>query len=275
MSNKDFSLVLSGGGALGFAHLGILEDLENANLSPSEIIGTSMGGLIAALFSIGLSVKQIEDRFKNLSGYQRWASFSLGNHALISTDKLESILLTTFGDTKISEAKIPLKIIATNFTNGDKTVFSSENDVRMVDAVLATIALPGIFPERKIDGLEFIDGAFSENLGITEASHDIILASDVLGRRSFKVNHNKRPFKMQSMMDSFEKSMRIMISNQTKNNLAKLENKRLFLSEINTRDFRTIQFKKVAKIKAAGKNEISSFISFMKHNEIELNDFCQ
>jgi NTE family protein len=59
IKSREFSLVLSGGGALGIAHLGVLSDLERANIKPSEIVGTSMGGIIGACYSIGLSEKEI------------------------------------------------------------------------------------------------------------------------------------------------------------------------------------------------------------------------
>ena len=55
----NFTLVLSGGGALGIAHLGVLHDMEKANLIPKEVVGTSMGGIIAACIAIGMKEQEI------------------------------------------------------------------------------------------------------------------------------------------------------------------------------------------------------------------------
>ena len=58
IKSKDFTLVLSGGGALGIAHLGVLSDLEDESITPSEIVGTSMGAIIGACFAIGMREKE-------------------------------------------------------------------------------------------------------------------------------------------------------------------------------------------------------------------------
>ena len=67
LQKGKFSLVLSGGGALGIAHLGVIEDLEANNLLSSEIIGTSMGGIIGACVAVGLSSKGILKLLKEFS----------------------------------------------------------------------------------------------------------------------------------------------------------------------------------------------------------------
>ncbi len=61
---NDFTLVLSGGGALGIAHLGILHDLQEQQLLPNEIVGTSMGGIIGACMAIGLKESEIYEDIK-------------------------------------------------------------------------------------------------------------------------------------------------------------------------------------------------------------------
>lgn len=72
MTNKlktdDFTLVLSGGGALGIAHLGVLHDLEEQQIRPKEIVGTSMGGIIGACMAIGMSEAEIHAQINRFSG---------------------------------------------------------------------------------------------------------------------------------------------------------------------------------------------------------------
>ena len=66
LTTKPFSLVLSGGGALGIAHLGVIHDLELYEAVPSELIGTSMGGIIAACMAVGMKEKEIKEKMNKL-----------------------------------------------------------------------------------------------------------------------------------------------------------------------------------------------------------------
>ena len=74
MKNKKFTLVLSGGGALGIAHIGVIEDLEKENINkPSEIIGTSMGGIVGACLSIGMTSNEIYKLVEEFSKVNKWS----------------------------------------------------------------------------------------------------------------------------------------------------------------------------------------------------------
>ena len=67
IQNNNFTLVLSGGGALGIAHLGVLHDLEQQHIKPKEIVGTSMGGIIGACMAIGCNEQEIYNHIKKFS----------------------------------------------------------------------------------------------------------------------------------------------------------------------------------------------------------------
>lgn len=246
---KNFSLVLSGGGALGIAHLGVLHDLEKINLVPSEIIGTSMGAIIGACISIGMKEKQIVSLFENFSNLFKWINFSFTGNAIIMSAKIEKILLDVFHDKKIKDTQIPLKIIATNTLNGHKKVFDSNDDVFIKDALLGSMAIPGIFEEKNIDGVIYSDGFLCANLGVNEAKYDDILAIDVLGKNSFEKKMPNNFFKTSNVLDMFEKSMRLLIFNQTKNLLQISKNKNIYLIEPSTKDYKTFQFHKYQQIR--------------------------
>ncbi|MDQ7084356.1 MAG: patatin-like phospholipase family protein [Sulfurovum sp.] len=143
LKDSPFSLVLSGGGALGIAHLGVLHDLEQHHLTPSEIIGTSMGGIIAACMAIGLKESQILSHIKDFSSVSKWIKFSFSGNAIVDNSKIERILSSIFQDKKMKETLIPLKLISTNIQNGHKRVFTAQDDIYIKDAVLATMAIPG------------------------------------------------------------------------------------------------------------------------------------
>jgi len=251
LQESNFSLVLSGGGALGIAHLGVIEDLEKYKLTPSEIIGTSMGGIIGACVAIGLNSKEIFKLLEDFSKVTKWIKFSFTGNSIIDSSKIEQIFISIFGDRKIKNTKIPLKIIATNMQTGRKKVFDKNDNVLLKDALLATMAIAGIFSEKVIDGVVYTDGFLCENLGILEASSNLILAVDVLGYNSYEPELPDNIFKTANVLEMFEKSLRLLIYNQT-NLLRELNKKELILLEPNTKDYKTWHFHKVKELKKLG-----------------------
>lgn len=256
--DEDFSLVLSGGGALGIAQLGVISDLETMNIKkPKEIIGTSMGGIIAACISINMKEEEIFKLFEEFSSIKNWMKFSFKGNSIIKTDKIFKIFKKIFVNKQMKDTNIPLKLISTNPLTGDKKVFNSDDDIFIADALLATMAIPGIFEEKEINGTIYVDGFLTENLGLSEAISDNILAIDVLGKNSFK---NFLPeshiFKTTNVLSMFERSMRLLIFNQTKTNIKLLNNKNLILIDINTQFYKTFQFNKTKEIRELGLNLI-------------------
>lgn len=248
---ENFTLVLSGGGALGIAHLGVLHDIEKEGLIPQEIVGTSMGGIIGACVAVGMKEAEIYAAVKRFSNLFNWLKVSFTGNSFIENDKLGKIFDALFEKRKMKDTDIPLKLIATNLHNGHKKVFTSKDDVLIRDAILATMAIPGVFEEKSIGGETYGDGFLCENLGITEASLDEVLAVDVMGEHSFEKNMPDNFFKTSNMVEMFEKSMRLLIYNQTQTNI-KYANKNILLLEPETKAFKTFHFHKYEQIRALG-----------------------
>ncbi len=249
-SNK-FTLVLSGGGALGISELGVISDLEKERLIPNEIIGTSMGSIIGACLSIGMKEKEIYALFLEFSNIFNWVKFSFFGNSIIKSKKIENILNNIFSDMKMKDTKIPLKIIATNILDGTIKVFSLNDDIKIKDAVLASMAIPGIFEEKKINGIIYCDGFLCENLGINQAIYNNILAVDVLGKNSFENQMPDNFFKTSNVLEMLEKSMRIIIYNQTKN-ILKHSKKNIYLLEPDTKKYKTFHFHKHKELRELG-----------------------
>ncbi len=251
LKTKPFSLVLSGGGALGMAHLGVIHDLELLDAKPSELIGTSMGGIVAACMAIGMREKEIKERVESFAGISNWIKFSFSGNAIVSHKKIAKIFESIFGDKKMSDTNVPLKIIATNLQEGSKKVFSQDDDVKIKDALLCTMAIPGVFQENSLDGITYGDGFLCENLGVNEASFNDILAVDVLGKNSFSDEMPDNFFKTANVLEMFEKSMRLLIYNQSKTHLNALD-KNVLLLEPATKEFQTFEFHKIKEIRELG-----------------------
>lgn len=251
LKSDKFSLVLSGGGALGIAQLGVISDLEKKGLVPSEIIGTSMGSIIGACISIGMKEKDIYSLFIEFSNIFNWVKFSFFGNSIIKSEKIENILNNIFSNKEMHETKIPLKIIATNILDGSIKVFTSYDNVKIKDAILASMAIPGIFEEKEINGIIYSDGFLCENLGIPQATHNNILAVDVLGKNSFEREMPDNFFKTSNILEMFEKSMRILIYNQTKV-ILKNSNKNTYLIEPDTKKYKTFHFHKYEELRKLG-----------------------
>lgn len=248
---NDFTLVLSGGGALGISHLGVLHDMEKNKLIPKEIVGTSMGGIIGALMAMGLSEEEIYEHIKHFAGISNWVKFSFSGNAILKHAKILNIFEAILKDAKMKDTKIPLKLIATNLSTGHKKVFDSSDDVMVKDALLATMAIPGIFEEHSIDGSTYVDGFLCENLGVNEATYNNILAVDVLGANAFDKSMPDNFFKTANVLEMFEKSMRLLIYNQSQTHIEHSK-KHIHLIEPVTNTYQTFQFHKHREIRALG-----------------------
>lgn len=249
----NFSLVLSGGGALGIAHLGVLADLEKYHIKPKEIIGTSMGGLIGASLAIGLKEKEIYDLFLKFSKMISWARISISGNGLLSLSKLEEILDDIFEDKKMTDTIIPLKLIATNLRTNDIKVFDSNDTFFIKDCILATIAVPGLVDSQEIDGVPYCDGYLCDNLGVSHAKFNDVIASDVISKKSIR---EFKSIKEHSIFGMINRGSRIMIAHQSEKTLLNT-NKNIYLIEPHTSEFSMQDYKEVDAIRKLGINLFS------------------
>jgi NTE family protein len=163
----SIGLALSGGAARGFAHIGVIRTLLAHGLRPDVIAGTSVGAIIAAVYAAGF-----------LDDFEAWASalnrrrvfgyldFSLAGSGLISGDRLFAKLDETLGDTTFDDLPVRVAAVATELRTSHEIWLTRG---RVVDAVRASSALPGIFPPSRIGGRWLMDGALVNPLPISVA----------------------------------------------------------------------------------------------------------
>ncbi|MCB8976919.1 MAG: patatin-like phospholipase family protein [Ardenticatenaceae bacterium] len=152
-------LALGGGGARGAAHIGVLMELERLGIRPNLINGTSIGGLIGALYASGLTCDDLTDCFREINIASMY-SFSGSAPSLTGVNKIEQLLESFIGRPKFSELGIPLAVVTSDLV-ARKEVILDEGDV--ITAVLATIAIPILFPPVEREGMVLTDGGILNN----------------------------------------------------------------------------------------------------------------
>jgi len=164
--NKSYpkiGLALSGGAALGISHIGALQALTDQNIPIHCIAGTSAGAVVAGCFAFGLTPSQMAERSKNLSWF-KLSNFSYSRMGLITTQKIGQMMREILGDVNIENAKIPLRITATNIENGEAIIFKKGN---LAEAIMASICIPGLFVPTEYEGKQLVDGGLVKNLPLS------------------------------------------------------------------------------------------------------------
>ena len=241
-------LVLSGGGARGLAHIGVLKQIEELNIPIHAIAGTSMGAVIGGLYAAGYSADELEqialetdwpaalsdspqredipyrrkqdDRDflvkQRLSFKDGKLSFPLGilqgqNLGLI----LESLLVHTNDIDDFDRLPIPFRAVATDIATGDAVVFKSGH---LPQAIRASIGLPGFFAPVMVDGRMLVDGVLSKNLPVDVAREmgvDRVIVVDI-------ATPLKPAEEMTTILDIMDQTTTLLTRNNTQEQLATL-----------------------------------------------------
>lgn len=207
-------LVLSGGGARGVAHVGALQRLEEQGYPVDSVIGTSSGALVGALFACGFSGREIEALFSRLDLTRSFVepflrspgqtleeqesdngtfftyqveggkpTYALALKSGVEIQhSLEGLMARAsyFSVGNFDRLKYPLRVVATNVETGEGRIFGQGD---LVEVIRASMAIPGAFSPVLVEGQQYVDGAFTENLPVhlakTAFHPDITLALDV------------------------------------------------------------------------------------------------
>jgi NTE family protein len=162
----DITLALGGGGSKGNSHIGVIRRLEKEGFRIKGVAGTSFGGLVAVLYALGYSPDKIEEIFASLDPSQFYGHAPDDGPSLMGLAGVTRLLEETIGDATFSDLKLPCVLTAVDLKSGQEVLLSNG---RLVDAMLATIAMPGVFPARYIDGLELIDGGTLDPVPVVPA----------------------------------------------------------------------------------------------------------
>ena len=193
IGGSSVNVVLAGGGARGFAHIGVLKALSEAGVPFDYLSGTSMGGIIAAGFAMEWSIDEVTERVREAFVQNRPLSdFTLPLIALFRGARVSALLQKHFGDVRIEDLPKPYFCVSSDLTTGRDYVHRSGPLWR---ALRASVALPGILPPVTEDGGHLlVDGGVMNNLPVDIMAAEArgpIVAVDVSGEIDLRADDDR------------------------------------------------------------------------------------
>lgn len=194
VTRPSIGLALGGGAARGFAHIGVMRTLLAHGIVPDVIVGTSIGAVVGGCYAAKeLETLEAWAQTLNVRTILSYIDISLSGSGLISGNHLATKLEAALKDTRIDDLPLRFAAIATEFNTGHEIWLTRG---RLVDALRASYALPGIFPPVRIGGRWLVDGALVNPVPVSAARAlgarlviAVNLNSDLFGRGTIIASH--------------------------------------------------------------------------------------
>jgi len=196
-------LTLSGGGMRGIAHIAVLKALEEYNLKPDIISGTSAGSIIAAFYSFGKTPDEMMEIVRNTTFFSR-SYLKLSKNGIFSSKFILKLFNDHFPEDDFKILKIPVYVAATEMTHGIVDFFS---EGKLFGPLLASSSVPFVLPPVKIGDKIYVDGGVLDNLPIEPIADkcDFLIGSHV-NSISYDSLHNM------SLMKEFDRILHLAIA---------------------------------------------------------------
>ena len=152
----DISLALGGGGSRGYAHIGVLRCLEREGFRIRAVAGTSAGGIVAVAYGAGYTPDKMEAVFSKLDQSRLFARSPNEGPGILGLSGAARLFDEFFGKRTFADLHFPCAVVAVDLQAGREIILSQG---RVVDALLATIAVPGVFPPKQFGDSQLVDGA--------------------------------------------------------------------------------------------------------------------
>lgn len=180
MKDPNVTLVLSGGGARGIAHIGVIEEIMNRGFNIRSVAGTSMGALVGGVFAAG-KLNEFTDWAYNLDRQDilRLIDFSFSAHGLVKGDKVINAMKSIIPDANIEDLKIKYSATAFDLSSNSEVVYRSGS---LFEAIRASVSIPTVFKPVVKSSSIIVDGGVVNNLPISNAhriENDILIAVNV------------------------------------------------------------------------------------------------
>ena len=173
-------LALGGGAARGFAHVGVIQVLEEAGIRPDLVAGTSAGSMVAALYASGRNGSQLQRTAETMdeATFTDW-TLPLFSRGMLRGDALARYVHQQVGGRRIEDLPMPLGILATDLQSGQGVLFERGD---IATAVRASSAVPGLFQPVSITGREYVDGGLVAPVPVRQARQmgaELVIAVDI------------------------------------------------------------------------------------------------
>jgi len=174
------AVVLGGGAAKGFAHVGVLKVLEANRVPVHMVVGTSVGSLVGSLYAYGYSSYDLQ---KVAMGLEKGdlADLTVPDNGFVKGEKLEAYVNRMVRDTTMEHLRTPFYAVATDIGSGQETVFGKGNTG---SAVRASCAIPGVFRPVRIGDRTYVDGGLVSPVAVDAARRrgaNVVIAVDITG----------------------------------------------------------------------------------------------
>lgn len=239
---KEISLSLSGGGARGLAHIGVIKAIEEKGIEVKAVAGTSAGSIVAYMLASGLKSGEMADIAKKHKFYSAF-KMSLSKIGIVSMENLTSIFKRSIRQKKFEDLEIPCYVCVSNLKTGTKE-YISKGEVDKV--VVASCSIPILFSPVKIGNTLYADGGLTDNLPIDPLiQHGYkIAAANVMGN-----GKGKQPDSFAQLVD---RTIDIVALQTT---LSALESSDYPINILKAQDYSIFDFKKVDELVELGYEE--------------------
>ncbi len=238
-----YGLALSGGGARGIAHLGILQALEENNIHPTVISGTSMGALVAVGYGLGISPVEMLQIINREIKPLTLSNMNMRRMGLFNLKKVEKLYRQWAPTDDFSTLKIPTFITVTNLNTGH---FEIKSEGPLVAFTIASASIPLLFCPVIIDGTYYVDGGLTKNMAaqVLQGKCDKIIGSHV--------NHIAEIDTFKRIKDVAARSYHLAVYNTIRDELGYCD---YVVDPPNTRLYSTLDFNKADEIFEVGYRE--------------------
>jgi len=178
------ALVLGGGAARGFAHVGVIKALEAQGIVPDIVVGTSAGALVGGLYAAGYSGFELQKLVLQLEESQ-FSDWSLPDRGVLKGEALQNFVNNAVGQRPLEKFAKLLAVVATDLNSGEPIVFRTGNTGM---AIRASSSVPGLFQPVAINGREYVDGGLVSPVPVRIARSlgaDFIIAVDISAKPQF------------------------------------------------------------------------------------------
>ena len=238
----QYGIALSGGGARGILHIGVLEALHKFQIYPEIISGTSMGALVGVLYASGMEPLQILELVKE-SKIHQMIKWKLPSSGLLDMKKVKAVLENHIQTDDFSALKKPFICTVTNLNSGLSEYKSSG---KLIQWVLASATIPVIFEPQIIDGETYVDGGLFINLPVDCIRDQCDFLIGV------HVNRNQPEENISGFKAIAERTFRLIFAKNVEESLAKCD---LVIDPQQTRNYNTFDFNKADEIFRIGYEE--------------------